>query len=125
MKTFLLLPLALLITWSSFSQAVLKLEDMYLNDTYSAKGYGPVRWMKDNKGYSTLEENTKVGGWDIIRYEAASGLRSILVSAEQLVPAGASAPLAIANYEWSLDNSKVLLFSNTRKVWRYHSRGDY
>ena len=125
MKTFLLLPLALLITWSSFSQAVLKLEDMYLNDTYSAKGYGPVRWMKDNKGYSTLEENTKVGGWDIIRYEAASGVRSVLVSAEQLVPAGASAPLAIANYEWSLDNSKVLLFSNTRKVWRYHTRGDY
>ncbi|MGF1559553.1 MAG: S9 family peptidase [Flavobacteriaceae bacterium] len=125
MKTFLLLPLALLITWSSFSQAVLKLEDMYLTDTYSAKGYGPVRWMKDNKGYSTLEENTKVGGWDIIRYEAASGVRSVLVSAEQLVPAGASAPLAIANYEWSLDNSKVLLFSNTRKVWRYHTRGDY
>lgn len=98
---------------------------MYTHGTYAAKGYGPVRWMKDNTGYSTLERNPEFGGNDIIRYEAKSGKRSVLVSAEQLVPTGASAPLSIRNYEWSLDNSKLLIFTNTRKVWRYHTRGDY
>ncbi|MCA9125371.1 MAG: DPP IV N-terminal domain-containing protein, partial [Planctomycetales bacterium] len=24
-----------------------------------------------------------------------------------------------------MDNSKLLIFTNTRKVWRYHTRGDY
>lgn len=98
---------------------------MYTHGTYAAKGYGPVRWMKDNTGYSTLERNPELDGNDIIRYEAKSGKRSVLVSAEKLIPSGESTPLPIRNYEWSLDNSKLLIFTNTRKVWRYHTRGDY
>jgi len=31
----------------------------------------------------------------------------------------------VADYHWSADNSKLLIFTNTRKVWRYHTRGDY
>ena len=81
--------------------------------------------MKDNEGYSTLERNGTFGGYDIVRYEATSGARSVLVSSEKLIPDGASQALTIANYEWSMDNSKLLIFTNTRKVWRYHTRGDY
>ena len=125
MKRILFIPLVLLITCSSWSQETLKLEDIFKNRTYSSKGYGPVRWMKDNKGYSTLERNKEVGGKDIIRYEAKSGVRSILVAANKLIPTGETKPLYIKNYEWSIDNSKLLIFTNTRKVWRYHTRGDY
>lgn len=125
MKRPILIPLVLLIVFSSWSQEVVKLDDIYKNNTFSSKDYGPVRWMKDNKGYSTLEINNEVGGKDIIRYEAKSGVRSVLVSANKLIPNGETKPLAIKNYEWSLDNSKLLVFTNTRKVWRYHTRGDY
>jgi dipeptidyl-peptidase-4 len=125
MKRLILLPLLLIISMVAWSQTTLTLEDIYKNGTYRAEGYGPVRWMKDNKGYSTLEKNNEVGGTDIIRYEAASGERSVLVSAEALIPEDGSNPLPIANYEWSSDNSKLLIFTNTRRVWRYHTRGDY
>ena len=103
----------------------LKLEDVYKNNSYRQKGFGPVRWMKDNKGYSTLEINKEVGGKDIVKYDAKSGKRSVLVSANQLIPEGKDQPINISNYEWSIDNTKLLLFTNTRKVWRYHTRGDY
>ena len=125
MKYLTLIPLLLLVSFVAWSQEHLNLNDIYKNGTYSVKKYGPVRWMKDNKGYSTLEKNTEVGGVDIIRYEAESGARSVLVSAEMLIPEGKTNPLSISNYEWSLDNSKLLLFTNTRRVWRYHTRGDY
>jgi dipeptidyl-peptidase-4 len=125
MKRLILLPLLLIISMVAWSQTTLTLEDIYKNGTYRAEGYGPVRWMKDNKGYSTLEKNNEVGGTDIIRYEAASGQRSVLVSAKALIPENGSNPLPIANYEWSADNSKLLIFTNTRRVWRYHTRGDY
>ena len=125
MKRIILIPLLLLVSYVAWSQETLDLNDIYKNGTYSQKRYGPVRWMKDNKGYSTLEKNTKVGGVDIIRYEAKSGARSLLVSAKALIPKGETAPLSISNYEWSLDNSKLLVFTNTRRVWRYHTRGDY
>ena len=34
-------------------------------------------------------------------------------------------PLEIADYVWSDDGSKLLIFTNTRKVWRLNTRGDY
>ena len=77
MKRIVLIPLVLLIAISSWSQETLKLDDIFKNGTYSSKGYGPVRWMKDHKGYSTLERNNDVGERDIIRYEAESGARSV------------------------------------------------
>ena len=103
----------------------LTLEDIYQNGTYRTKGFGPVRWMKDHNGYSTLETNKEVSGKDIVRYDAASGNRTILVNARQLIPAGTKSPLSIANYEWSDDNNKLLIFTNTKRVWRYNTKGDY
>ena len=119
---YFILTLTLVPIWS---QNKLTLEDIYQNQTYQINRFGPVRWMNDNRGYSTLERNVQIGGFDIVRYEAESGVRSVLVSAKSLVPEGQSSPLSIRNYEWSNDNSKLLIFTNTRKVWRYHTRGDY
>jgi len=117
-----------LINTVGYTQAThphLTLEDIYQNGTYRTKGFGPVRWMKDNNGYSTLETNKEVDGKDIVRYDAASGNRSIIVNAKQLIPSGTKTPLSIANYEWNDDNSKLLIFTNTKRVWRYNTKGDY
>ena len=103
----------------------LTLEDIYTNGLYRSKGIGQLRWMKDNKSYSTLEFNATAKGNDIVRYDVASGTRSVLVNANQLLPAGAGKPLSIDDYTWSDDNNKLLIFTNTRKVWRYNTRGDY
>ncbi|MBP6003232.1 MAG: S9 family peptidase [Pyrinomonadaceae bacterium] len=103
----------------------LTLENIYTNRTFRSKGFGPVRWMKDSKGYSTVETNKDLGGEEIVRYDAQTGERSVLVAAKQLIPAGAQKPLGIDNYEWSDDNAQMLIFTNTKKVWRYNTRGDY
>ena len=103
----------------------LTLDDIYTNGLYRSKGIGQLRWMKDNKSYSTLEFNAAAKGNDIVRYDVAGGTRSVLVNANQLLPAGASKPLPVDDYTWSDDNNKLLIFTNTRKVWRYNTRGDY
>jgi len=107
------------------SKQKLTLEDLYKNNVFRQKGITAVRWMKDNKGYSALETNQNVGGKDIVVYDANSGNRKVLVSAEKLIPAGKKNALLISDYAWSVDNSKLLIFTNTRKVWRQHTRGDY
>lgn len=124
-KTLLLVLSLFLFSSVTSAQSSLNLEDIFSNGTYSAEGYGPVRWMQDNEGYSTVEKNTEVGGEDIVRYDADSGDRTVLVSAEKLIPIGQTHPLSIENYEWSADNGKLLIFTNTRRVWRYNTRGDY
>ena len=110
---------------NSSAQNDLTLKDIYASGKFSSQSFGPIRWMKDNGGYSTLEPNKEVGGSDIIRYDAKSGKRTVLVSAQKLIPIGLKQPLNIENYEWSADDSKLLIFTNTRRVWRYNTRGDY
>jgi dipeptidyl-peptidase 4 len=112
---------------SAFSQNTneLTLENIYKNGTFRQKGFGPVRWMKDSKGYSTVETNKEIGGREIIRYDAQTGERSVLVPAKQLIPVNAKEPLQIYDYEWSADNSQLVIFTNTKKVWRLNTRGDY
>ncbi len=103
----------------------LKLEDIYKNGIYTQERYGPVRWMKDSEGYSTLELNSSTGAVDIIRYDAETGKRTVLISSAQLIPRGEEKPLIIDDYTWSEDNSSLLIFTDTRRVWRYNTRGDY
>jgi dipeptidyl-peptidase-4 len=48
-----------------------------------------------------------------------------MVRADQLVPEGGKRPLGIADLTVSEDGRKLLLSTNTRKVWRSNTRGDY
>jgi len=86
---------------------------------------GQSRWLEDGSAYTTLERSEAGPGRDLVKYDAASGEREVLVSAGQLVPEGATQPLGIQNYEWSPDGSKLLIYTNSKRVWRFNSRGDY
>ena len=63
----------------------LTLEDIYTNKLYRSKGIGQIRWMKDNKGYSTLEFNAAAKGNDIVRYDVGSGTKTILGKCKSVV----------------------------------------
>lgn len=107
------------------SRSILKLEDIYKNNIYNDKGYGPIRWSKDNKGYLTFETSKAVKGRDIVKYDAETGTRTVVCDAKSFIPEGQSYPLTVSDYIWSGDNTKLLIFTNTRRVWRYHTKGDY
>jgi len=85
---------------------------------------GATRWLDGGTGYTTLE-NADDGGREIIQYGTSSGDRMVLVSASALTPAGAEEPLSVQSYEWSSDGSRLLIFTNTQRVWRNNTRGDY
>ena len=42
-----------------------------------------------------------------------------------LIPEGDTTALSISNYEWSPDKNMLLIFTNTARVWRYNTSGDY
>lgn len=104
---------------------MLTLEDIYVNNTYSPKRFGPVKWYKNGTGYTSLEQSADNNGRDIVLYQTKSGDRKILVSAANLIPQGADKPLAVRNYKFSEDGNYLMVFTNTKQVWRYHTRGDY
>src|SRR5206468_4781340 len=74
--------------------------------------------------YTTLEAGPN-GGADIVRYDAATGARIVLVPAARLTPTGASEPIDIEDYSWSPDGRRLLVFTNSQRVWRENTRGDF
>ncbi|MCP5046803.1 MAG: S9 family peptidase [bacterium] len=102
----------------------LTLERIFTSQEFTPKRFGPARWLKHKTGYTTLEDSA-TKGTDIIRYDPKSGNRTIEVPASDLIPKGKKAPLAIDDYQWSNDGSRLLIFTNTKKVWRQNTRGDY
>lgn len=103
----------------------LTLEKIFSEKAFQTKGFGPVRWLEDGSGYTTLEPSKIAGGKDIIKYDPESGERIVLVKANSFKPEGKGEPLDIRDYSWSNDGEKLLVFTNTRRVWRYHTRGDF
>ena len=93
---------------------------------FASERFGPAAFIEGGRAYTTVEPSTAVrGGYDIARYETATGARSVLVSAAAMIPAGQSMPLDFDDYSWSTDGTKLLLFTNTQRVWRQNTRGDY
>ena len=87
--------------------------------------FGPARWIENGAAYTTVEPIQGGHGSEIVRYETATGARSILVGARQLTARGDSVPLEFDDYTWSDDRGLLLLFTNTQRVWRQNTRGDY
>ena len=128
MKHLLLVLCFCLSPLSSLAQdhSLLTVERIFNSDEFAERKFGPARWLEKGAGYTTLEPSNIIEtGTDIVRYDTRSGKRIVLVSAEKLIPDGLKNPLEIDNYEWSHDKKNLLIFTNTKKVWRYHTRGDY
>lgn len=115
--------LIILTSSMTVSAQELTLEDIYKTRKYSQRGVASMRWMEDNVSYSTLEANREVGGRDIVRYDVKSGERSVIVPATLLMHEGNA--IQVHDYIWSEDNTKLLIYTNSRRVWRDNTRGDY
>ena len=106
--------------------AYLTLERLFSSTEFRLDSFRQARWLKENRGYTTLDTSATIeGGEDIVRYDPVSGEREILVPAERFIPQGDSTALDISGYQWSEDSRKVLIFTNTKRVWRANTRGDY
>lgn len=78
-----------------------------------------INWAPDGTSYY------RVTGEGIVKADPKTDAESVLISKTLLTPAGSSNALRPQSFEFSTDRTRVLLFTNTAKVWRYNTRGDY
>jgi dipeptidyl-peptidase-4 len=104
---------------------LLTVQRIYGSAEFKSQTFGPARWLGDGSSFTTLEETDTAGGQNLVRYESERGGREVMVVARQLIPQSDSVPLRVEDYSWSPDNRLLLIFTNTKPVWRLNTRGDY
>ncbi len=103
----------------------LTLQRIYDSDEFHAATFS-ARWLKDRSAFTTLEVSESIeGGKDIVLHDAETGEKRILVSADLLVPPGRTTSLNVEDYAFSANRSRLLIYTNSQRVWRRNTRGDY
>lgn len=78
-----------------------------------------IHWTGDGNAYAAFEQ----GG--IVRTDIRSGQKTVLLPAEKLHLPGTDRVMPVIDFAFTPDSSNVLVFTNTARVWRYNTRGDY
>ena len=79
----------------------------------------------------SAESGSRAGGVERLRarrtvlHEIESEDASVFVSASDLVPPGEESALGIDDWQLSDGLDKLLVYTNSKRVWRTRSRGDY
>ena len=103
----------------------LTVERIFGSREFAARGAGQLRWLDDST-YVALQANPQQNDVaELVRFNARTGAREVLVPSTSLTPNGASAPLDVEDYFWSPDHKRLLIFTASERVWRENTRGDY
>jgi dipeptidyl-peptidase-4 len=76
-------------------------------------------WSADGNSFYSSDDGA------ISVFSLSDRKQQILVSPQRLTPAGKKQALEIKSFAFSSDFKKILIYTNSKKVWRYETRGDY
>lgn len=97
---------------------ILTLERIYASNEFSQERLQPIQWIENGAAYVTVENDNGLARWDSKSLE-----KSVFVPGSALQ--SNEKPIRIESFSLSEDGSKVLIFTNSSRVWRSNTKGDY
>ena len=98
----------------------LSVERIFASPEFRLQSLPAVQWMNDGQRFTFVGADG-----DLMVEDAATGTRSVIVDADALVPAGAGEAIDIEDYQWSDDERKLLVYTNSQPVWRANTKGTF
>lgn len=83
---------------------------------YAQRG---INWTKDGNAYY------QQSGGEIATISLPKNERKIVINRALLTPENRTAALNVRSFQWNEAGTKALIYTNTKRVWRQDSRGDY
>jgi len=78
-----------------------------------------ITWSADGTAYYKVEDR------QIVRYDVPSMKTSTVVTRQDLTPKGADKSLALRAYYFTPGQKQLLVYTNSKRVWRLDTQGDY
>ncbi len=80
---------------------------------------GGTHWSADGNSFYEVNEGA------IVQTMLPDFTQKTIVTAQQMTPAEGGKALSIDNFSFSEDGKQVMVYTNSQRVWRYKTRGDY
>ncbi len=78
-----------------------------------------LRWSADGNSYYRVESS------ELVQYTLPENKKNVIASKMDLTPQGETKNLTLRSYFFSSDGRQLLIYTNTKKVWRLDTQGDY
>ena len=78
-----------------------------------------MHWSADGNTYTVPEQQ------GLTRIDIRTGQKTIVLPADKLTKPGTQQPMPVTDFAFTPDSAQALIFTNTARVWRYNTRGDY
>jgi dipeptidyl-peptidase-4 len=101
--------------------SLLSLDRIHSNEFQQDYGR-KIQWIENGEAYVIIEKSDE-GDDQLVRYQSTTQNGTLYVAAESLKNDDKSLP--IESFSLSPDGSKILLFTNSSRVWRTNTKGDY
>ncbi len=108
----------------------LTLEDIHASGAFYPKSFQGGRWAEEGPVITYTEEaegsSADSGGvTHLMRYNLETDERERLINGSALRAEDVGRLITIEGYQYSQDKSKVLLYTDSERVWRYNTKGYY
>lgn len=100
------------------------LDRIYTTTDFRQERLTPVQWMANGQEYVQIEQN-RYGKQFVVKHHIKTGAQETILTPDLLTPKNGSDPLYVEKFSFSADETKMLLFTNSARVWRANTRGDY
>lgn len=97
---------------------LLTLERIYNSSEFVQERLQPIQWIENGDAYVTVDNENELSRWDSNTLQ-----KSVFVPGSALQNGGKS--ISVESFTISDDGSKVLIFTNSSRVWRSNTKGDY
>lgn len=109
--------------------ALITLQDVIDEKAIPVEKEAQQAWRPKGASCLVLEASESIdGGKDLFDWNPETDSKTLVLSADAFIPNGEEKPLELkdqGHLKWSPDETKLLIYTNTKKVWRANSRGDY
>lgn len=93
------------------------------DQTFSPEGIQNVNWMKDGQFYTALVRSQN--DIELRKYDIVSGDYEVLVATSGLNVEGREDSISIRDYQFSADETKLLIKTDVERIWRRSTKENY
>lgn len=103
--------------------SMLTIDRIFNSREFSGQSFRGANWADDGESFTQVAYGKQ--GVGIYKVDPKTGDKTEIISKAQLTPEGWEKPLTVSSFSWSHDKTKLLIYTNTKRVWRANTRGDY